>query len=146
MAAADPAKLDDQEDPMAEAATLTKPISEIADRLGLPAAAVELYGRSKAKIAPLLAGTAGKPAGKLVLVTAMTPTPAGEGKTTTAIGLDDALIRLGKKSIVVLREPSLGPVFGMKGGATGGGKGQGRPQRGHQPPFHRRHPRRHHRP
>jgi formate--tetrahydrofolate ligase len=122
MAAADPAKLDDWEDPMAEAATLIKPISEIADRLGLPAAAVELYGRSKAKIDPLQAGTAGKPAGKLVLVTAMTPTPAGEGKTTTAIGLDDALIRLGKKSIVALREPSLGPVFGMKGGATGGGK------------------------
>jgi len=122
MAAADRAKLDDQEDLMAETATLTKPISEIADRLGLPAAAVELYGRSKAKIDPLRTGTAGKPAGKLVLVTAMTPTPAGEGKTTTAIGLDDALIRLGKKSIVALREPSLGPVFGQKGGATGGGK------------------------
>ncbi len=107
---------------MAEAAAPLKPIIEIAESLGLSAAAVEPYGRSMAKIDPSPAATAGKTAGKLILVTAMTPTPAGEGKTTTAIGLDDALVRLGKKSIVALREPSLGPVFGMKGGATGGGK------------------------
>jgi formate--tetrahydrofolate ligase len=106
---------------MAESAAPLKPVAEVAERLGLPAAAVESYGRSKAKIDPLLSGTAGNAVGKLILVTAMTPTPAGEGKTTTAIGLDDALVRLGKRSIVTLREPSLGPVFGMKGGATGGG-------------------------
>jgi formate--tetrahydrofolate ligase len=99
-----------------------KPIADVAAALGLPPSAVEPYGLSKAKIDPLLAGPAGPAPGKLILVTAMTPTPAGEGKTTTAIGLDDALVRLGKKSIVALREPSLGPVFGMKGGATGGGK------------------------
>jgi len=107
---------------MADTNPVPHPIGEVAARLGLPAAAVETYGRAKAKIDPLLAGTAGNTAGKLILVTAMTPTPAGEGKTTTAIGLDDALVRLGKRSIVALREPSLGPVFGMKGGATGGGK------------------------
>ncbi|MBM3292994.1 MAG: formate--tetrahydrofolate ligase [Candidatus Aminicenantes bacterium] len=97
-----------------------KPIAEIAGRLGLDPAFVEPYGRAKAKIDPR--GAAGRPpAGKLILVTAMTPTPAGEGKTTTAIGLVDALVRLGKRAAAALREPSIGPVFGMKGGATGGG-------------------------
>ena len=98
-----------------------KPILDIAASLGLDPAWVESYGRFKAKIDPRAA--ADRPlAGKLVLVTAMTPTPAGEGKTTTAIGLVDALVRLGKRAAAALREPSLGPVFGMKGGATGGGK------------------------
>ena len=106
---------------MAEAAAPMKPIAQIAERLGIPESAVESFGRFKAKIDPRLTGTDGKASGKLILITAMTPTPAGEGKTTTAIGLDDALVRLGKRSFVALREPSLGPVFGMKGGATGGG-------------------------
>ncbi|MCR4409559.1 MAG: formate--tetrahydrofolate ligase [Candidatus Saccharicenans sp.] len=97
-----------------------KPINEIAARLGIPEDKLELYGRYKAKIdyQPLLSDKKGR----LIMVTAMTPTPAGEGKTTTAIGLADALNRLGKKVCVTLREPSLGPVFGIKGGATGGGK------------------------
>lgn len=97
-----------------------KPINEIAARLGIPEDKLELYGRYKAKIdyQPLLS----EKKGRLIMVTAMTPTPAGEGKTTTAIGLADALNRLGKKVCVTLREPSLGPVFGIKGGATGGGK------------------------
>ncbi|MDI6846124.1 MAG: formate--tetrahydrofolate ligase [Candidatus Saccharicenans sp.] len=97
-----------------------RPITEIAARLGIPEERLEVYGRYKAKIdyQPLLS----EKKGKLIMVTAMTPTPAGEGKTTTAIGLADALNRLGKKACVTLREPSLGPVFGIKGGATGGGK------------------------
>ncbi|MCX8159772.1 MAG: formate--tetrahydrofolate ligase [Candidatus Saccharicenans sp.] len=97
-----------------------KPIIEIAARLGIPEDKLELYGRYKAKVdyQALLS----ERRGKLIMVTAMTPTPAGEGKTTTAIGLADALSRLGKKVCVTLREPSLGPVFGIKGGATGGGK------------------------
>jgi len=98
-----------------------KPIAEIAERLGIDTLFLEPYGRFKAKIDP--AAAADRPrAGKLILVTAMTPTPAGEGKTTTAIGLVDALVRLGKRAAAALREPSLGPVFGMKGGATGGGQ------------------------
>lgn len=97
-----------------------KPINEIAARLGIPEENLEYYGRYKAKVdyQPLLS----EKKGKLIMVTAMTPTPAGEGKTTTAIGLADALNRLGKKACVTLREPSLGPVFGIKGGATGGGR------------------------
>lgn len=97
-----------------------RPITEIASRLGIPEEKLELYGRYKAKVdyQSLLS----ERRGKLIMVTAMTPTPAGEGKTTTAIGLADALNRLGKKACVTLREPSLGPVFGIKGGATGGGK------------------------
>lgn len=97
-----------------------RPITDIAAKLGLEPGCLDLYGNFKAKIDP--AAVAPGPArGRLVLVTAMTPTPAGEGKTTTAIGLVDALSLLGKKAAVALREPSLGPVFGMKGGATGGG-------------------------
>ena len=97
-----------------------RPIIEIASKLGISEEYLEYYGRYKAKVnyQPLLS----EKRGKLIMVTAMTPTPAGEGKTTTAIGLSDALNRLGKKACLALREPSLGPVFGIKGGATGGGR------------------------
>ncbi len=98
-------------------------ILEIAEKLGLTEDDIEYYGKYKAKIAPsALEGKSEK--GKLILVTAITPTPAGEGKTTTTIGLADGLARLGKKVVVALREPSLGPVFGIKGGAAGGGYAQ----------------------
>ncbi len=101
------------------------PIAAIGAKLGVPAEALHPYGRAIAKIDDsFLATLAGKPDGKLVLVTAMTPTPAGEGKTTTTIGLGDALARIGKRAAICLREPSLGPCFGMKGGATGGGYAQ----------------------
>ena len=99
-----------------------KPIDEIAEKLGIKAENLEKYGLYKAKIALTEQQESKKVLGKLVMVTAMTPTPAGEGKTTTSIGLTDALSRLGKKAVVALREPSLGPVFGLKGGATGGGR------------------------
>ncbi|MGB6865380.1 MAG: formate--tetrahydrofolate ligase [Candidatus Aminicenantaceae bacterium] len=98
-----------------------KPIEEIAAKLGIKAKNLEKYGEYKAKLFPDRIRSEGKERGKLILVTAMSPTPAGEGKTTTSIGLADALSRLGKKATASLREPSLGPVFGMKGGATGGG-------------------------
>ena len=97
------------------------PITSIASRLGIPPEAIDCYGRYKAKLAlEYAASLDSRPNGALVLVTAISPTPAGEGKTTTTIGLGDALNRIGKKSVVCLREPSLGPVFGMKGGSTGG--------------------------
>jgi formate--tetrahydrofolate ligase len=100
-------------------------IGEIADVAGIDEKYIEQYGNYKAKIdCALLAELAGRPDGKLVLVTAITPTPAGEGKTTTTVGLADALRKIGKKSAVALREPSLGPVFGVKGGAAGGGYAQ----------------------
>jgi len=100
-------------------------IMEIAKSTGVDEKYVELYGNYKAKIDyNLLTDLAGKPDGKLVLVTAITPTPAGEGKTTTTVGLADGLRKIGKKSVVALREPSLGPVFGVKGGAAGGGYAQ----------------------
>ena len=102
-----------------------KSISEIAAAAGIGEAYVEPYGRHKAKISlDLLREKAAAPDGKLILVTAITPTPAGEGKTTTSIGLTDALRRCGKNALAALREPSLGPVFGIKGGATGGGYAQ----------------------
>ncbi|MBR2545865.1 MAG: formate--tetrahydrofolate ligase [Erysipelotrichaceae bacterium] len=102
-----------------------KRITEIADGLNISEEYVELYGNYKAKIDyKLLRDYADKPDGKLVLVTAINPTPAGEGKTTTTVGLADALRCIGKKSVVALREPSLGPVFGVKGGAAGGGYAQ----------------------
>ncbi|HXN15245.1 MAG TPA: formate--tetrahydrofolate ligase [Usitatibacter sp.] len=102
-----------------------KPIGEIAQALGIPAEAMEPFGRFKAKISLAYIDTLkGKPDGKLVLVTAISPTPAGEGKTTTTVGLGDALNHIGKKTVICLREPSLGPVFGMKGGAAGGGYAQ----------------------
>ena len=109
---------------IAQAATL-KPIIQLAqDRLGIPAEALEPYGHYKAKIDLQWLNNNQTPNGKLVLVTAISPTPAGEGKTTTTVGLGDALNRIGKRTVIALREPSLGPVFGMKGGAAGGGYAQ----------------------
>ena len=101
-------------------------ISELAgDRLGIPEAALEPYGHYKAKLSlEYLESLADRPDGKLILVTAISPTPAGEGKTTTTVGLGDALNHIGKKALICLREPSLGPVFGVKGGAAGGGYAQ----------------------
>ena len=107
---------------IAQEATL-RPITEIAAGLGLDDADVIPYGRYKAKLNHRLAEQGGKQ-GKLILVTAISPTPAGEGKTTTSVGLADALCALGKKTMLCLREPSLGPVFGIKGGAAGGGYAQ----------------------
>ena len=101
-----------------------KPIYEIAEKAGIPADYVEPYGKYKAKIDLAYLRENKNKDGKLVLVTAITPTPAGEGKTTTTIGLSDGLSRIGKKVTVALREPSLGPVFGVKGGAAGGGYAQ----------------------
>jgi formate--tetrahydrofolate ligase len=101
------------------------PIADIAARLGIPADVIEPYGRTKAKVSlDWLAGLGERPNGRLVLVSAISPTPAGEGKTTTVVGLGDALNRIGRKTAICLREPSLGPVFGMKGGAAGGGYAQ----------------------
>ncbi|MCI7334521.1 MAG: formate--tetrahydrofolate ligase [Oscillospiraceae bacterium] len=101
-----------------------KPVTEIAQSAGIDEKYVEQYGRYKAKIDLSILKENKNENGKLVLVTAITPTPAGEGKTTTTIGLADGLRRLGKNAVVALREPSLGPVFGIKGGATGGGYAQ----------------------
>lgn len=101
------------------------PISQVAERLGIKDEELELYGRYKAKINDeFLKRTEGRKNGKLILVTAINPTPAGEGKTTTTVGLGMAMNRLGKNAIIALREPSLGPVFGVKGGAAGGGYAQ----------------------
>ena len=100
------------------------PITEIAARCGIDPSHLELYGSNKAKVNPLLLEQESAQQGKLILVTAINPTPAGEGKTTTTVGLADGLSRLGKKAVVALREPSLGPVFGVKGGAAGGGYAQ----------------------
>ncbi len=110
---------------IAQAATM-KPIQDIADRLDIPADAVEPYGRTKAKISMdfVKQALARPKTGKLILVTAINPTPAGEGKTTTTVGLGDALNRIGKRTAICLREPSLGPCFGVKGGAAGGGYAQ----------------------
>lgn len=102
-----------------------KPIKEVAEKLGIAEDALSLYGNHKAKIsAGQLEALKDKPDGKLILVTAISPTPAGEGKTTTSVGLVDALAAIGKKAVIALREPSLGPVFGIKGGAAGGGHAQ----------------------
>ena len=101
------------------------PIAEIAAHFDVPEAALRPYGRAVAKLEqPFLDSLRDRPDGKLILVTAINPTPAGEGKTTTTIGLGDALNRLGKRTAIALREPSLGPCFGQKGGATGGGRAQ----------------------
>ncbi|WP_434074120.1 formate--tetrahydrofolate ligase [Moorella naiadis (nom. illeg.)] len=109
---------------IAQAAKM-KPVMELAQVLGLEEDEVELYGKYKAKISlDVYRRLKDRPDGKLILVTAITPTPAGEGKTTTSVGLTDALARLGKKVMVCLREPSLGPSFGIKGGAAGGGYAQ----------------------
>ena len=110
---------------IAQAATM-QPIGEIAgEKLGIPTEAVLPYGKYKAKI-PLdyIRSLCDRPNGKLILVTAITPTPAGEGKTTTTVGLGDALNLIGKQTMLCLREPSLGPCFGIKGGAAGGGYAQ----------------------
>ena len=102
-----------------------KRATEIAAKLGIPEDSLEPYGHYKTKIAlDYIDSLKDRPNGKLILVTAISPTPAGEGKTTTTVGLGDALNRLGKKAMICLREPSLGPVFGMKGGAAGGGYAQ----------------------
>ncbi len=104
---------------------MLRPIVDVAGRLGIPEDALQAYGRTIAKLdAGFVAGLTPRPGSKLVLVTAISPTPAGEGKTTTTVGLGDALNRIGKRAVVCLREPSLGPCFGQKGGATGGGRAQ----------------------
>ena len=109
---------------IAQAATML-PINQIGEKLGIPASALEPYGHYKAKISlDYLAKLPERPNAKLILVTAISPTPAGEGKTTTTVGLGDGLTKIGKNALVCLREPSLGPVFGMKGGAAGGGHAQ----------------------
>ena len=101
-----------------------RPITEIAALAGVEERYLECYGRYKAKVDYVLLRENKRPEGKLILVTAINPTPAGEGKTTTTVGLTDALRRIGKNAIAALREPSLGPVFGVKGGAAGGGYAQ----------------------
>ena len=109
---------------IARAATM-KPIGEIAEKLGVPSEAVHQFGHTKAKIdLDYLHGLKDRDDGKLILVTGISPTPAGEGKTTTTVGLGDALNRIGKNTAICLREPSLGPCFGVKGGAAGGGYAQ----------------------
>src|SRR5688500_6618416 len=110
---------------IAQAATMTR-IAEIARaRLGILAKNLDPYGHYKAKVSmEYVKSLRDRPNGKLVLVSAITPTPAGEGKTTTTVGLTDALNKIGKKAMICLREPSLGPSFGMKGGAAGGGRAQ----------------------
>ena len=109
---------------IAQAATLL-PITKVSEKLGIPASELEPYGHYKAKVSlSYVQALEKKPSGRLILMTAISPTPAGEGKTTTSVGLADALNRIGQKAVVCLREPSLGPVFGMKGGAAGGGYAQ----------------------
>jgi len=104
---------------------IKKPMKEVAGRLGIPEDALEPYGRDKAKLdGDYVKSLGNRKQGHLILVTAINPTKAGEGKTTTTIGLGDALARIGKKTAIALREPSLGPCFGQKGGATGGGQAQ----------------------
>ena len=106
-------------------AAAIKPISEIADRIGIPGEALSSFGHTKAKVSlDYIDSLKHRPDAKLILVTAITPTPAGEGKTTTSVGLTDGMNKIGKNTVVCLREPSLGPCFGMKGGAAGGGYAQ----------------------
>ncbi|MGB6606519.1 MAG: formate--tetrahydrofolate ligase, partial [Atribacterota bacterium] len=102
-----------------------KPITEIAESIGIREDELELYGRYKAKVSPdILKRLQDRPQGKYIVVTAITPTPLGEGKTVTSIGLGQGLAKIGKKVVNTLREPSMGPVFGIKGGAAGGGYSQ----------------------
>ena len=109
---------------IAQEATML-PIKDVAANYGITEDDLELYGKYKAKFSDeFMSSLDEKPDGKLVLMTAINPTPAGEGKTTTSIGLAQALEKLGKKSVLALREPSLGPCFGIKGGAAGGGYSQ----------------------
>src|SRR3954465_397326 len=110
---------------IAQAAKMQRIASVARERLGIGEEHLEPYGHYKAKVSlKYLETLKGKKDGKLILVTAISPTPAGEGKTTTTVGLGDALNHIGKKAIICLREPSLGPVFGVKGGAAGGGYAQ----------------------
>src|ERR1043166_3533669 len=110
---------------ISQAAKMRPIIDVAADKLDIPAEDLIPYGHYKAKVSlDYIASLAERPDGKLILVTAISPTPAGEGKTTTTVGLGDALNQIGKKAMICLREPSLGPVFGMKGGADGGGYAQ----------------------
>lgn len=105
--------------------TVMEPITKVAEKLGIKEDDLELYGKYKAKISDeYISSIQDRPDGKLILVTAINPTPAGEGKTTTSVGLGEAFGRLGKKAVIALREPSLGPCFGIKGGAAGGGYAQ----------------------
>ena len=109
---------------IAQEATM-QPIKEVAASIGIAEDDIELYGKYKAKISDeLIEQSKNNPDGKLILVTAINPTPAGEGKTTITVGLGQAFGKLGKKAIIALREPSLGPCFGIKGGAAGGGYSQ----------------------
>ncbi len=118
-------RLDPTSDAAIAGSVTPLPIEDVAARLGIPADGIYRYGPYKAKLAhDYIRTLEARPAGKLILVTAISPTPAGEGKTTTTIGLGDALARIGEKAAICLREPSLGPVFGAKGGATGGGRAQ----------------------
>lgn len=124
-AASAPRTLDPSSDAAIAGRVTPMPIEQVAARLGVPAEGLYRYGPYKGKLAhDYIRTLEGQPSGKLVLVTAISPTPAGEGKTTTTIGLGDALSRLGERTAICLREPSLGPVFGAKGGATGGGHAQ----------------------
>ena len=110
---------------IAQAAKMRRIADVAQDKLGISGEHLEPFGYYKAKISlEYIDSLASRPDGKLILVTAISPTPAGEGKTTTTVGLGDALNRIGKKASICLREPSLGPVFGMKGGAAGGGYAQ----------------------
>lgn len=112
-------------------------IAEVGAKVGIPQDALLNYGPYKAKLSwDFINSVQGNQDGKLILVTAINPTPAGEGKTTTTVGLADGLNRIGKKTVAALREPSLGPCFGVKGGAAGGGYAQ-RADGGHQPSLHR---------
>src|SRR3979411_3449004 len=116
---------------IAQAAKMQRIAAVAREKLGIAEEHLEPYGHYKAKVSlKYLDGLKGRKNGKLILVTAMTPTPAGEGKTTTTVGLGDALNHIGKKAGICLREPSLGPVFGVKGGAAGGGYAQGVPMEG----------------
>ena len=109
---------------IAQAANML-PISEVADGLSIDAEDLELYGKYKAKLPlSLCEKYKDRPDGKLILVTAINPTPAGEGKTTVTVGLGEAMQKIGKNAVIALREPSMGPVFGVKGGAAGGGYAQ----------------------
>ncbi|MBQ9903154.1 MAG: formate--tetrahydrofolate ligase, partial [Synergistaceae bacterium] len=102
-----------------------RPIVKVAEEIGITEDELELYGKYKAKLSPSVTKRlASKENGRLILVTAITPTPAGEGKTTTTVGLVDGLRKIGKNAMAALREPSLGPSFGLKGGAAGGGYAQ----------------------
>src|SRR5215210_3808811 len=108
-----------------EQATTPKSIEEIADMMGLSRSDIEMYGTTKAKIKlDVIDKVKDRPRGKYIAVTAITPTPLGEGKTTTSIGLAQGMHQIGRNAIVALRQPSLGPVFGIKGGGSGGGKSQ----------------------